>query len=124
MAPAPPDRRSCCPVACTLDLLGDRWTLLVVRDLFRGVDRYSGFARSPEGIATNILADRLDLLVVHGLAERFIPTGRKHARYRLTETGRSLEPVLRAVADWGLSHLPGTEAKLAPTPAPHETPTR
>ncbi|MEL6328832.1 MAG: helix-turn-helix domain-containing protein [Planctomycetota bacterium] len=108
------ERRSCCPVACTLDLIGDRWTLLVIRDLFRGVDRFSGFHRAPERIATNILADRLDALVAHGLAERFVPEGRKQARYRLTPAGRSLEPVLRAVADWGLEHLPGTEARLAP----------
>lgn len=114
MNAAPSTRRSCCPVSCTLDLLGDRWTLLVVRDLFRGVDRYSGFAKSPEGIASNILADRLDLLVTQGIAERFIPTGRKHPRYRLTDAGLALEPVLRAVADWGLRHIPGTEAKLDP----------
>ena len=87
-----------------------------MRDLFRGVDRYTGFAKSPEGIATNILADRLDLLVAHGVVERFVPDGRKHARYRLTEAGRTLEPVLRAVADWGLRHIPGTEARLAPSP--------
>ncbi|NRA56752.1 MAG: helix-turn-helix transcriptional regulator [Phycisphaerales bacterium] len=114
--PAERPRRSCCPVACTLDLLGDRWTLLVVRDLFRGVDRYSAFARSPEGIATNILADRLDDLVANGIAERFVPTGQKRARYRLTDAGRELEPLLRAVADWGLKHIPGTEARQAPQP--------
>lgn len=107
-------RRSCCPVACTLDLVGDRWTLLVVRDLLRGIDRYSALTRSPEGIATNILADRLDALVRHGIAERFVPEGRKHARYRLTESGRALEAVLQAVANWGLKHISGTEAKLAP----------
>lgn len=111
-----PHRRSCCPVACTLDLLGDRWTLLVVRDLLRGIDRYSGFAKSPEGIATNILADRLEMLVAHGVVERTVPEGRKHPRYRLTDAGRALEPVLQAVADWGLTHIPGTEAKLAPRP--------
>jgi DNA-binding HxlR family transcriptional regulator len=112
--PAAPVRRSCCPVACTLDLLGDRWTLLVVRDLFRGVENYSGFAKSPERIATNILADRLELLAAHRIVERFVPPGRKHARYRLTAAGRDLEPMLRAVADWGLRYLPGTEAKLDP----------
>jgi DNA-binding HxlR family transcriptional regulator len=108
-------RRSCCPVACALDLLGDRWTLLVIRDLMRGVDRFGGFARSPEGIATNILADRLELLMRAGLVERVQRPRRAHPRYRLTNAGWSLEPVLRALAEWGLGHLPGTEAKLAPT---------
>ncbi|MGD1917383.1 MAG: winged helix-turn-helix transcriptional regulator [Phycisphaerales bacterium] len=105
-------------MSCTLDILGDRWTLLVVRDLFRGVDRFSGFARSPEGIASNILTDRLEMLVAHGLVERYVPAERKHARYRLTDKGRTLGPVLRAVADWGLTHVPGTEAKLGP-PSPN-----
>ncbi|MEM9372058.1 MAG: helix-turn-helix domain-containing protein [Planctomycetota bacterium] len=119
MSPSDPSvRRSCCPVACTLDLLGDRWTLLVVRDLFRGVDRYSGFARSPEGIASNILADRLEMLVAHGVAERFVPEGRKQARYQLTESGRALGPVLQAVTSWGLANIQGTEAKLSPTSGP------
>ncbi|MEM0915169.1 MAG: helix-turn-helix domain-containing protein [Planctomycetota bacterium] len=117
-SPAQPQRRSCCPVACTLDLLGDRWTLLVIRDLMRGVDRYSDFAASPEKIATNILADRLDQLVAHGIAERFTPPGRKHPRYRLTDRGHDLRPVLGAVADWGLRHIPGTEARLAPPSTP------
>ncbi len=114
--PSPPTtpRRSCCPLACSLDILGDRWTLLVLRDLFRGVDRYSGFTRSPEGIATNILAQRLDALIEHGIAERFVPEGKKHPRYRLTQRGRDLEPTLRALAAWGLQHIPGTEARLAP----------
>ena len=112
----PPARRSCCPVSCTLDILGDRWTLLVVRDLFRGVDRFSGFASSPEGIASNILTDRLEMLAEHGLIEKYVPEGRRHARYRLTAKGLTLGPVLRSVAEWGLTHLPGTEAKLAPLP--------
>lgn len=109
-----PTRRSCCPIACTLDLLGDRWTLLVLRDLFAGKRKYSDFARSPESIATNILADRLGLLVDHGLAERVTPEGRRRAEYALTDKGRSLEPVLTAVARWGLTHIEGTEARLAP----------
>jgi DNA-binding HxlR family transcriptional regulator len=108
-------RRSCCPVSCTLDLLGDKWTLIVIRDLFRGVDRYSDLARAPEGIATNILADRLELLIAHGIVDRFTPQGKKQPRYRLTQRGRSLEPVLRAVAEWGLRHIPGTEARLTPS---------
>lgn len=120
MAPEHP-RRSCCPVACSLDLIGDKWTLLVVRDLFRGVHTYTGLLDAPERIASNILAARLQALVDHGLAERFLPPGRKHPRYRLTDAGRDLEPVLRALVDWGTRHIPGTEAKLAipnPTPRP------
>ena len=56
-------RRSSCPVSCALDLLGDRWTLLVIRDLFRGFTRFGEFLASPERIPTNILADRLKRLV-------------------------------------------------------------
>ena len=108
------ERRSCCPVACTLDLIGDRWTLLVVRDLFAGKTRYSEFAESPEGIATNILATRLRMLTDHGLAEQFHEAGRKHPAYRVTERGQSLAPVLQAVADWGLQNIHGTEARLSP----------
>ena len=111
-------RRSCCPVACTLDVLGDRWTLLVVRDLMRGKSTYADFAAAPERIATNVLADRLALLVEHGLVERGAHPDRRRVTYRLTPKGWSLEPVLRAVAQWGLTHIEGTEARLAPvTPA-------
>lgn len=107
-------QRSCCPVACTLDVLGDKWTLLVMRDLMRGVSRYSDFLQSPEGIATNILATRLRMLTDHGLAEQFHEAGRKHPAYRVTERGQSLAPVLQAVADWGLQNIHGTEARLSP----------
>lgn len=110
----PPPRRSCCPIACTLDLIGDRWTLLVIRDLFAGKSQFSEFQRSPEGIASNILSDRLTLLVEHGLAERYTPTNARRDRYRLTHLGRSLDRVLHAVADWGLRSLPGTEARILP----------
>lgn len=106
----PSKPRSRCPIACTLDVLGDKWTLLVVRDLFRGVTRYSEFLRSPEGIATNILATRLAMLVDRGIAEQFSEPGRKRPAYRLTEMGKSLCPLLQSVTDWGLSNITGTEA--------------
>jgi DNA-binding HxlR family transcriptional regulator len=114
-------RRSPCPVACTLDLIGDKWTLLVVRDLFLGKARFGEFTASPEGIATNILAERLSRLMEAGLAERFRPAddpgaGPARDAYRLTERGRTLESVLRAVADWGLTHIEGTAAKLGTIP--------
>ncbi|SRR5579883_1896118 len=98
-----PARRSPCPVACALDLLGDRWTLLVIRDLFLGRARFRDFTASPEGIPTNILADRLERLLRHKLIEQ-IPAedGTKRLAYRLTEKGKALAPTLKAMRDWGL----------------------
>ena len=97
-------RRSPCPVACSLDIFGDRWTLLIVRDLFLGRARFKDFTASPEGIPTNILADRLERLLAHGVVEQ-IPAedGTKRLAYRLTEKGKTLGPVLKAVRDWGLA---------------------
>ena len=108
-------RRSVCPVACTLDLIGDKWTLLVVRDLGCGKRHFKEFGESPEGIATNILADRLERLVDCGLAERY-PSPERAGRdaYRLTDKGRSLGLVLEAIAKWGLKHIEGTEALIKP----------
>lgn len=106
-------KRSPCPVACSLDLIGDRWTLLVVRDLACGKSTFKEFTASPEGIATNILADRLSRLVQHGLAERHSSSehaGRDH--YALTTRGKSLIPVLSALAEWGLTNIPGTAAHM------------
>ena len=108
-------RRSPCPIACTLDLVGDRWTLLVVRDLFRGKTHYREFLASPERIATNILADRLEQLVGAG----FVVTTPSDQRagslaYSLSGRGLALRPLLEAIHDWGLAHVPGTEANLDP----------
>ncbi|MEM8955924.1 MAG: helix-turn-helix domain-containing protein [Verrucomicrobiota bacterium] len=101
--------RSPCPVACTLDLIGDKWTLLVVRDLLLGRSHFKDFEASPEGIATNILSNRLHRLLDTGLAEK-VPSPRQngHATYRLTTKGKTLEPVLQAIADWGLAQIEGT----------------
>lgn len=97
-------RRSPCPVACSLDIFGDRWSLLVVRDLFMGRARFKDFTASPEGIPTNILTDRLERLLAHGIIEH-IPAedGTKHLAYRLTKKGKDLGPVLRSMRDWGLA---------------------
>lgn len=110
-APAAEARRSPCPVACALDLVGDRWTLLVVRDLFFGRSRFRDFAASPERIPTNILSERLERLVVHGVAER-VPADDGSARqgYRLTRKGKALLPILDAMKTWGLKWEPGTKA--------------
>ena len=109
----PRNRRSSCPVACTLDLLGDRWTLLVVRDLVLGRTRFKEFAASPEGIPTNILSDRLERLVCHGIAERIPATeGSRRLAYQLTKKGEALRPLLRSLRDWGLEWEEGTCATL------------
>lgn len=108
-------KRSVCPVACSLDLLGDRWTLLVVRDLFVGKTHFRDFLQSPEGIATNILADRLARLVKLGLVQTVESDQRTGAKqYQLTTKGRSLMPVLEVLRDWGLAHIPNTQARLQP----------
>lgn len=109
----PGRRRSPCPVACSLDVFGDRWTLLVVRDLLLGKSRYKDFRASPEGIPTNILADRLKTLVASGIA-RQIPdaAGSRHLTYELTDKGRALAPLLRRMRDWGLKWEEGTVAAL------------
>ncbi|MGB5473971.1 MAG: helix-turn-helix domain-containing protein [Gammaproteobacteria bacterium] len=101
--------RSPCPVACTLDLLGDKWTLLVVRDLLLGKTIYSEFRQSPERIPTNILAERLKRLQAAGLVvkDRYQDHPPRY-RYLLTGKGRDLYPVLSAIIDWGNRHIPGT----------------
>lgn len=107
------NRRSVCPIACTLDLLGDKWTLLVVRDLMHGKSHFKEFLASPERIATNILAERLARLSANGLIERY-PSSDIAGReaYRLTEKGRSLRELMVQIKTWGLDHIDGTDARL------------
>jgi len=102
-------KRSVCPVACTLDLIGDKWTLLIIRDLFFGKNRYKEFQESAEKIPTNILASRLQQLAKAGLITKTPYQQRplRHA-YQLTETGRSLGPVVKAMVNWGSEQLAGT----------------
>jgi DNA-binding HxlR family transcriptional regulator len=107
-------RRSRCPVSCTLDLIGDRWTLLVVRDLVRGKRRYAEFLASPEAIPTNVLADRLKRLVAHGIAaKRRYSTRPVRVEYHLTAKGEDLRPVLRAMLEWGVRYVRGARAPAA-----------
>ncbi len=103
-------RRSDCPVACTLDLVGDKWTMLVIRDLVLGKTRFRDFTASPEGIPTNILTERLQRLQDHGIVEKVVGTepGARQARYHLTEKGDGLKVVLRALKDWGQKYVPDT----------------
>jgi DNA-binding HxlR family transcriptional regulator len=103
--------RSNCPIACTLDLIGDRWTLLIIRDMmFFDKKRFDEFLDSAEGISTNILSSRLKSLEASGLVEKKPYSNHpRRMNYHLTERGESLRPVLKMMAKWGLKHLPDTE---------------
>jgi DNA-binding HxlR family transcriptional regulator len=101
--------RSRCPIAVTLDVLGDRWSLVVVRDMLVGKSRFGEFLASPEGIPTNILAGRLRRLETQGIvARRAYETRPMRYDYTLTAKGRGLLPVLQAMARWASGHVPGT----------------
>jgi len=103
-------RRSPCPVACALDIFGDRWSLLVIRDLLLGKTRFKDFIASPEGIPTNILSERLSRLSAAGLVRQVtLAEGARHLGYGLTAKGRALLPVLGAMRDWGLRWEKGTQ---------------
>lgn len=94
-----------CPIARGLDVLGDAWTLVILRELFTGNTRFDGL-RSRLGVADKVLSDRLSRIVTIGLAER-VPYGgsvRPRVEYRLTESGRDTLPVLHALAQWGAKH--------------------
>ena len=98
--------RSGCPVSTSLEVFGDRWSLLIVRDLMvRGYRRFKQFQQAGEGIATNILAERLRRLEAAGIiiAEREANDGRE-IDYRLTEKGIDLAPVLLELLIWGAKH--------------------
>jgi DNA-binding HxlR family transcriptional regulator len=100
------EHRSGCPVSISLELFGDRWSLLIVRDLMvRGFRTFKEFQSSGEGIATNILSDRLQKLMTAGIiiAEAEEADGRK-VNYRLTEKGIDLAPVLLELLIWGARH--------------------
>ena len=105
--------RSVCPLASTLEIIGDRWTLLIVRDMMAGSGHFKEFESSPERISTNILSDRLSKLVAWGIAEKFRTSRISSPKaYRLTELGESLRPVMEAIADWGLEYIEGTEKRI------------
>ena len=95
-----------CPVAKALEVLGDRWTLLMVRDLLRGARRFQDFQTSLPGIAPTILSDRLKLMEEHGLiARRFYSDHPPRAEYFLTDKGQELGMVVGALAVWGTRHV-------------------
>lgn len=109
MSKDPSFKRSACAIANSLDILGDKWSLLVVRDLLFGKSTYGDLVKSPEHIPTNILADRLKRLesagIIVGTPYQERPT--RYA-YTLTPKGRALGDVLLAFVRWGKQHIPGT----------------
>lgn len=103
------DQRSSCPIAMTLDLVGDRWTLVVLRDMLIGKSRFSEFLESPERITTSVLTDRLNQMEANGLvAKAPYQTRPKRFAYSLTDKGRALHPVLRSICRWANAELPGS----------------
>lgn len=98
--------RSGCPIASTLDIVGDRWTLVILRDLFTGKSRFSQFLASPERITTNILTDRLAAMETAGLVTKSAYQDRPtRYGYALTHKGEALLPVLQEMCRWGNAHI-------------------
>jgi len=98
-------RRSGCPVSISLEILGDRWSLLIVRDLMvRAYRTFKEFQQSGEGIATNILADRLRKLEAAGIITAEKDADRRRVSYRLSEKGIDLAPVLLELLIWAARH--------------------
>lgn len=98
--------RSHCPINFVLETFGDRWTLLIVRDLmFKGKKTFKEFRASDEKIATNILSDRLKRLEAHGIVKKTIaPDNRSSLIYSLTEKGKDLIPVMLEITAWSARH--------------------
>jgi len=105
-------RGSGCPICYALDVFGDRWTLLILRDLLlHGKERYRDFLASDEAIASNILSDRLRRLEAGDIILReHDPNDRRQLIYRATDKGQTLIPVLLEIAAWGASNDPSTAA--------------
>jgi DNA-binding HxlR family transcriptional regulator len=119
--------RSGCPIASTLDIVGDKWSLLIVRTLVLGPASYSDFLSKAERIATNILAERLSRLEEAGLIRQVqARQGSHRGSYVLTAKGAALIPALQALALWGEEHLPdrwkSPERFYAARPADFERP--
>jgi DNA-binding HxlR family transcriptional regulator len=101
-------QRSTCPVSTALDVLGDKWTLLILRDMvFAGKSTYGQFLQSAEKMATNILADRLAGLEAQGILSKAVAADKKSKfTYRLTEKGVDVVPILVEFILWGAKHCP------------------
>lgn len=108
-------QRSGCPIANALDPIGDKWSLLIIRDMmFFGKTQYGQFLESPEAISTNILADRLKQLEQHGLVTKSRhPNNKKIYEYHLTEPGIDLLPMLLEMIIWADKYTPNSQAPAA-----------
>jgi DNA-binding HxlR family transcriptional regulator len=103
--------RSDCPIASTLDILGDRWSMLIIRDMTFGKRKFSEFLASSEGITRNILADRLRRLEAEGLIRKTLYQSRPDRfAYSLTNRGADVLPVVQSLARWGGKHIHHTYA--------------
>ena len=104
-------RRSGCPLSCTLELVGDRWTLLILRDMFfLGKSTYNEFLDCPEKISTNILTERLKKMTATGLVSYTGTAKRK--KYVLTEMGMDMRPVIEAIVRFGIKNFEGSKEYL------------
>ena len=108
-------RRSNCPISFALDLFGDRWSLLIIRDLmFKQRTHFKEFSAAGEGISTNILSNRLERLEDSGIiASEIDPDDARAKRYRLTQKGADLAPLLTEMIVWSAKHDPKTDADRA-----------
>ncbi len=108
-------RNTGCPIAYSLDVIGDKWSLIIIRDmLMRGKDTYGEFLAAEEGIATNILSDRLRHLCAEGIIEkRRDPDNKKRILYSLTEKGLDLAPLILDMVVWSYHHDANTRASRA-----------
>ncbi|MDG1109323.1 MAG: helix-turn-helix domain-containing protein [Burkholderiaceae bacterium] len=122
------DWRSACPISSALDVIGDKWSLLIIRDLIiHGPRTYSELLKSPEHIATNILAARLDLLVGLKLIQRVkLQASQRNNAFQLTESGAELRPILMALGIWAQVHLKNFHTEILEINASNqlEKPTR
>ncbi|MEO5642763.1 MAG: helix-turn-helix domain-containing protein [Bacteroidia bacterium] len=100
------NKRSDCPISCSLDVFGDKWSLLIIRDvMLRGKMSYSEFLNSEEKIATNILVNRLGVLEAENiLSKQVSPVNKSKYIYSLTQKGADLLPVIIEMMDWGAKH--------------------
>jgi len=106
------ERKTGCPIAFTLDQVGDKWSLLIIRDmLVNDATTYGDFMCGGEGIATNILASRLKVLTEAGIVQKHRdPDNKRSYLYSLTEKGRALAPIVKSLMDWGARFDPQTKA--------------